>query len=83
VSLKAFARGLTALPVLVPGEETWATAERWIAPAADTGHRFAVTDLLIAALADESGSLVWSIHDDFARLEQLGAVRLYAPPDAP
>jgi predicted nucleic acid-binding protein len=67
--------------VLAPGEETWAKAEGWIAPAADAGHRFAVTDLLIASLADESGSLVWSIDDDFARLEQLGFVRRYAPPD--
>jgi predicted nucleic acid-binding protein len=74
----AFARGLSALPVLVPTEETWAIAERWIAPAADAGQRFAITDLLIAALADEAGALIWSLDGDFVRLERLKLARLYA-----
>jgi predicted nucleic acid-binding protein len=76
---RAFARGLSALPVLVPTEDTWAIAEGWVGPAADAGHRFAVTDLLIAALAEETGSLIWSIDEDFIRLEHLAFVRLYSP----
>lgn len=75
---KAFSRGLSSLPVLVPSEETWTIAERWIVPAADAGHRFALTDLLIAALAEEAGALVWSLDDDFARLETLQFARLYS-----
>ncbi len=74
----AFRRALTALPVVIPSEETWQTIERWIEPAADAGHRFAVTDLLIAGLADDIGALVWSLDDDFQRMESLGLVRLYA-----
>jgi predicted nucleic acid-binding protein len=76
---KAFARGLSALPVLVPSEETWTIAEGWIAPAADAGQRFAVTDLVIGALADQAGALIWSLDDDFVRLEALGFARLYTP----
>lgn len=73
-----FRRALTALPVVIPSEETWQTIEGWIEPAADAGHRFAVTDLLIAGLAHDIGALVWSLDDDFQRMESLGFVRLYA-----
>ncbi len=73
----AFRRALSALPVIVPSEDTWRTVESWIEPAADAGHRFAVTDLLIAGLADEIGGLVWSLDADFRRMEALGLVRLY------
>ena len=73
-----FVRGLSALPVLVPTEETWHLIEGWIPPAADKGHRFAVTDLLIAGLAHEIGALVWSLDDDFDRLERLGLVQQYS-----
>ncbi len=75
-----FTRALTALPVVVPTEETWTLAESWIAPAADAGHRFAITDLLIGAMAHELGGLVWSLDGDFARLESLGYVQRYDPP---
>ena len=51
--------------------------EGWIAPAADAGHRFAVTDLLVAGLAHDIGALVWSLDSDFDRMETLGLVRLY------
>jgi predicted nucleic acid-binding protein len=76
----ALKRGLSALPVLVPTEETWSLAERWILPAASAGDHFGVTDLLIAALADEIGALVWSLDNDFVRMEQLGFVRRYVNP---
>jgi len=73
----AFRRGLTALPVLVPTEDTWRLIEDWVAPAADRGERFGVTDLLVAGLAHEIGALVWSLDDDFARMERLGLVRRF------
>jgi predicted nucleic acid-binding protein len=73
----AFRRALSALPVIVPSEDTLRVVEGWIEPAADAGHRFAVTDLLIAGLAHEVGALVWSLDVDFQRMESLGLVRLY------
>jgi predicted nucleic acid-binding protein len=51
--------------------------EGWIEPAADAGHRFAVTDILIAALAHDIDALVWSLDADFERMASLGLVRLY------
>jgi len=76
----ALRRALTAVSVLMPTEDTFSIAEAWIAPAADRGQRFAIADLLIAALADEIQALVWSLDTDFERLEALGLARLYAPP---
>jgi predicted nucleic acid-binding protein len=73
----AFRRALSALPVIVPSEDTLRVVEGWIEPAADAGHRFAVTDLLIAGLAHDVGALVWSFDSDFQRMESLGLVRLY------
>jgi predicted nucleic acid-binding protein len=75
---RALRLALSGLPVVVPTEETWTIIERWIPDAADKGHRFAVTDLLIAALAEQVGALVWSLDADFGRMEQLGLVHLYA-----
>lgn len=68
---RAFRQGLGALPVAAPTEGTWALIESWIEPAADAGHRFGVTDLLVAALAAERGALVWSLDSDFGRMETL------------
>jgi predicted nucleic acid-binding protein len=39
--------------------------------AADRGHRFSLSDWLIAALAHEIGGLVWSLDAAFAELERL------------
>lgn len=75
---RAFARALSGLPILMPTEETWALIEPWVAPAADKGQRFGVTDLLIAGLAHEAGALVWSLDADFDRLEALGLVHTYS-----
>ena len=74
----ALRRALSALPVIVPTDDTWPLIERWIDQAANAGHRFSLTDLLIAALADEVGALVWSLDADFERMATIGFVRLYA-----
>ena len=78
---KAHSAAFGALPQLVPTEETWQTLTPWIARAADAGDRFTVTDLLIASLTTEIGGLVWSLDKDFERMEKLGFVSLYEPPD--
>ena len=75
---RAFMHGLSGLPVVVPTEDTWKLMESWIPVAADRGHRFALTALLIAALAHEIGALVWSLDEDFERLERLKLVRTYS-----
>lgn len=73
----ALRRALTALPVVVPSEDTWQTIERWIEPAANAGDRFAIADLLIAGLAHDIGALVWSLDSDFERMASRNLVRLY------
>jgi predicted nucleic acid-binding protein len=75
---KAFIHRLSGLPVVVPTEDTWKLVESWIPVAADKGHRFTLADLMIAALAHEIGALVWSLDEDFARMEHLGLVQSYA-----
>lgn len=77
---KAFSRTFGALIQLVPTEETWTILPGWIERAAEAGERFALTDLLIAALAADIGGLVWSLDDDFARMERLKLVERYDPP---
>lgn len=73
----AFRRALSALPLLVPTDETWQLLDSWVGPAANAGFRFAVTDLLIAAMTSEIVGLAWSLDSDFAAMESLGFVRLY------
>jgi predicted nucleic acid-binding protein len=70
-------RGLAALPVLRPTDDTWSLIERWVPLAAEKGRRFALADLVIAALATEVGGLVWSLDEDFAHLERLKFVQRY------
>jgi predicted nucleic acid-binding protein len=70
-------RSLRALPVVMPTEETWQQVESWIERAARAGDRFGLSDLLVAALADELGGLVWSLDADFQRMSALKFVRLY------
>jgi len=73
----ALKRALTSLPILFPSEDTWPIIDRWIVKAGDAGSRFGFGDLLIAALAHESGALVWSLDADFSRMERLDFVSLY------
>jgi predicted nucleic acid-binding protein len=72
-------RALSALPVLYPTDTTWQLMDDWVERAAAAGHRFGVGDLLIGALAHETGSLVWSLDADFTRMSRLGFVNLYEP----
>jgi len=73
----ALRRALTALPVVVPSEDTWRTIEGWVEPAANAGDRFAIADLLVAGLAHDIGALVWSLDADFERMASRDLVRLY------
>lgn len=74
-----FIRALSGLPVLAPSDDTWRLIESWIPAAADKGHRFSVTDLLIAGLTAEVGGLVWSRDADFDRMESLDLIGCYSP----
>ena len=72
-------RALTALPVLYPSVGTWKLIEGWVDRAGRRGHRFGLGDLLVGALAAETGGLLWSLDADFARMETLGLVQRYTP----
>jgi len=75
---RAFLNSCQGVAQVVPTEQTWKPLPGWIEQAADAGHRFSLPDLLIAALAEEIGGLVWSLDTDFERMEQLDIVRLYS-----
>ena len=72
------ARALSALPVLRPSDDTWSLIERWVPLAADKGQRFALADLVIAALTAEIGGLVWSLDKDFDQLGRMKFVQRYS-----
>lgn len=74
---KALLKGLSALPLARPTEDTWTQVEAWADEAAENGEHFHQADLMIAALADELGALVWSLDKDFERMARLKFVRLY------
>jgi predicted nucleic acid-binding protein len=76
-SRRSFQRLLSALPVSYPTDGTWERLGGWVIKAADAGHRFTVTDLIIAALAYERTAHVWSLDSDFEHMEKLGFVQLY------
>ena len=71
--------GFAAIPVLYPSRETWNRMEAWTEVASRRGERFGAADLLIAALAEESGAAVWSLDADFERLSKLRLIRLHRP----
>jgi predicted nucleic acid-binding protein len=73
----ALLRGLSALPLLRPTDETWNLIEGWIPSAAAKGYRFGLSDWLIGALSHEIGGMVWSLDEDFAALERLKLVNRY------
>jgi predicted nucleic acid-binding protein len=73
-------RLLSALPIFIPGDTTWRRIEDWLTVARSRAERFGIVDLLIAALAAESGAAIWSLDSDFRRLSRLGLVTLHEPP---
>ncbi len=75
---KAVLTLLAALPTGMPTDDTWKRVETWTDQAANAGERFSLPDLLIAAIADELGALVWTLDTDFERMAKLKFVRLYA-----
>ena len=77
---KAFYAAHSALPLLVPTEETMLSLTDWVERAADAGETFGVSDLLVAAVAAEIGGLVWSLDKDFERMARLEFVKLYQLP---
>jgi len=76
----ALRRGLSALPLSFPTDDTWNLVDAWIERAGQSGERFGVGDLLIAALAKESGAFVWSLDADFTRMARLDLIELYDLP---
>ncbi|HWL87689.1 MAG TPA: PIN domain-containing protein [Polyangiaceae bacterium] len=74
------ARVLTALPIFVPSADTWERVETWAKTGRAHGETFGVADMIIAATCTEAGGQLWSLDDDFRRMQQLKWVKLYTPP---
>ena len=72
-------RLLSVLPVFFPAAGTWELIDDWVNRAGDAGERFGFADLLIGAIAAEKDALVWSLDDDFARMERLKFLTCYHP----
>jgi predicted nucleic acid-binding protein len=70
-------RLLSALPCYRPDDETWELIEVWLDAAVEAGERFGAADLVIGALAEQNGCLIWSLDADFARLAELDLLRLH------
>lgn len=75
--LRRLRRVLSALPLLQPSAGVWERIEGWVEQAVRAGRRFAVADLLIAAVAAENEVALWSLDGDFAEMAALGFVRAY------
>jgi predicted nucleic acid-binding protein len=72
-------RVLSALPLLAPTARCWERMEGFVEKAVPAGRRFAVGDLLIAAVAAEHDLAIWSLDGDFAEMAALGFVVIHTP----
>jgi hypothetical protein len=70
-------RLLSALPLLVPQPAIWSKLDLWVEKAKRRGERFGAMDLLIAGLAEEHGTTVWSLDFDFERMARLDLLKLH------
>ncbi len=70
---------LSAVPIAYPTEETWQTVDEWIERASASGQRFGIGDLLIGALAEENGALIWSLDRDFERMNGVELLQTFEP----
>ena len=70
-------RTLSALPTFFPSQESWPLLERWIEIAIKKGEHFGIADLLIAAIAELNKGLLWSLDQDFQRMEKLKFIKIY------
>ena len=75
-SRDALLRGLEALPVAYPTDETWRTLIAWTERTSSADVSFGVGDLLIAAIAAEQGAALWSLDSAFDRMSELGLIQV-------
>jgi predicted nucleic acid-binding protein len=68
---------LSALPILLPGAQTWSRMDGWIDRAGEAGERFGFADLLIAAIAVDHDAALWSKDRDFQRMQRIGILKLH------
>jgi predicted nucleic acid-binding protein len=73
----ALRTALTALPLAYPTDDTWRLMESWTDRAVKACASFGAGDLLIGAMAQEAGALVWSLDEAFDRMARLRLVLLY------
>ncbi len=70
-------RVLSALPLFFPTEQTWVRIDDWLERASAAGERFGFADLLIAAIAADQNSPIWSLGADFARMSRAGLIEIH------
>lgn len=70
-------RLFSALPHYFPSEETWKRIETWVLKGLAHGQRFAAMDLLVASIAVDWNSSIWSLDNDFSRMASLRLIEIY------